>query len=172
MALVHVVTLNVGVPNLGQEFHSPETEHCLLAQPIPLIASVERIRQGAIFGSIFWEIGIEQINGDTVSTNALYGVFPSPNYNRAMFDLNRDTAIHGLNHVLRIPVLGFLGLASKRIQMLTEITLAIHKSDSDERSADISSRAERIPGQHAQAAAVGWDGGVEGDLHREICNCR
>jgi hypothetical protein len=108
MALVHVVTLDVGVPILGQEFHSTEAENRFLAQPVPLIASVERVRQRAIFGSVFREIGIEQIDGDAVSTNSLHGVFPSPNYNRTMFDLNRDTAIHGLNHVLRIPVLGFL----------------------------------------------------------------
>src|SRR5580765_3169193 len=116
MALVHVVALDVAVADFRQQFHPAKTEHGLLAQPIPLIASVERICQRAIFGSVFRKIGIEQINGNAIPTNSLHGVFPSPNYNRTMFDLNRDTAIYGLDHVLRIPVLWFLGLAPGSIQ--------------------------------------------------------
>ena len=49
------------------------------ARPPGTADTVDRLRRenssSAIFGSVFWEIGVEEIDGDAVSTNSLYVYF-------------------------------------------------------------------------------------------------
>ena len=52
--------------------------------------------------------------------------------------------------------------------MLAEKALAVEQRDADDRQAQVGHRAERVAGEHAEAAAVSRDRRVERDLHREV----
>src|SRR5690606_19216301 len=57
-----------------------------------------------------------------------------------------------------------------RVDLLAKIALPAHERHGDHRYLEIGRRAQRVAGQHAEAAAVRRDGGLERDLHREIAD--
>ena len=52
--------------------------------------------------------------------------------------------------------------------MLLEIALAVQQRERHQRNAQVRRRAQRVAGQHAQAARVGRHRGLDGDLHGEV----
>ena len=146
VALVQVIRANIEVERLEHP-HAADAEHDLLAQPICLVAAVEKVRDRAI-------------------------VKPAADPHRAPVDGHGHLRRQRLGPMLGLPRIRLRNLPAVGVDALAEIAFPAHERDADERDSEIRGRAHRIAGQHSQAAAVRRDFAAQRNLHREVRHAR
>ncbi len=132
----------------------PSAQHDLLLQAVVRVAAIEVIGQPAIPARIAIEIGIEQIDRHDVAVAAHQVVAPCAHRHIAAFHRHRDPRGFFRAEVSGIPRLHFFGLIAGLVQMLLEISFAMHQRKRDQRNAKIRCGAQRVSGKHSQAAGV------------------
>src|SRR5205085_10502003 len=93
---------------------------------------------------------------------------PGADVHLASFDQHRRARIDWLELLLGAPRDWLLALITLLVEMLLEVALSMQQRHTNHRDRKISGGAERVAGEHPQAAAIGRDGLVERDLHGEI----
>ena len=151
-----------------QQLQAAQAENDFLRKAISLVAAIEAIGQVAVPFGVFGNVGVEQIDGDDVAVDTQHVVFPGANPDLPLFDLDRDAAVDRFEGAFGFPLLRLLGLLARGVEILAEISLAVDQRDGHQGRAQIGGGAERVAGQHAQAATVGRHVGIERDLHREV----
>ena len=151
VAFVHVVHVYAQAQRMGHA-HAAHAQHDLLLQPVIRVAAVEVVGQSAVPSRIFVEVGVEQINRHHVAGLPAHVIAPRAHRHHAVFHLDRDPRRLFRAKVRRVPGLHFLALHARRAQMLLEIPFAMHQGKRRQRHAQVGRRAQRVSGQHAQAA--------------------
>jgi hypothetical protein len=86
VAFVHMEALHRRKPKPPKRAHSSHAEDHLLAQPVALIAAVEKRRQLAIPRSIFLDARIQEEEWDRVACAAPDAILPSADGDRPSLD--------------------------------------------------------------------------------------
>ena len=63
-----------------------------------------------------------------------------------------------------------LGLLAGGVEVLAEVSAAMHQRDGDHGRGGVRRRAQGVAGQHAQATGVGGKRRRQRDLHGEVCD--
>ena len=71
MSFVHVKNANLGIAESTQHGDAADPQNYFLAQSIPLITAVEKIRKASIRRIVFLQICIEKIKRNRVSGDPL-----------------------------------------------------------------------------------------------------
>lgn len=95
---------------------------------------------------------------------------PRAELHGATFDRDGDTIGQLFQMLGGPPFRGRFELPSARIDALREVAFAMQQRHRHERQTHVGGSANGIAREHAQAAAVGRQLGVESDLHREVCD--
>ena len=170
VAFVHVVDVYTQAQRVGHA-HAAHAQHDLLLQAVVGVAAVQVIGQAAIPARVSFEIGIEQVDGHHVPEAALRG--RSARRARSQCGLRLRTVTRAGSSVQKSA--GFQGCTSSlctpvAVEMLLEVSLAVQQREGDQGNAQVGGGAQRVAGQHAQAARVGGHGRIDGNFHREVCD--
>ena len=87
-----MVGLDLVVPELLQELQTPEAEDNFLRQAILLVAAVEAVGELAIPIGIVRQVGVEQVDRDGVTVNALHVILPGADPDLALLNFDADAA--------------------------------------------------------------------------------
>jgi hypothetical protein len=169
MAFIHMVDSGQ-TTQVVQKFRAGKAQDGFLAETIVRVASVKMIGQMAVVGIVAFDVGIEQKDRNDMAFAANDVEAPGLNFDISVLDVDRNCGFGRGKPILRAPGnIGF-SLLALRVQMLAEVAAAMHKGNGSHRRTRIRGRTQRIAGQHAQAAGVGRDGGIERDFHGKVTN--
>jgi len=167
VTLVHVIAHELEAQGL-QHGDTPHAQHHLLLHPVGLIAAVQVMGDVAVARVVHRQVGVQQQDGDAAIDQRAQHVKPAPHPHQATFKLQRHGGRQPRRVAGGIPVVGMLDLPTLRVDFLAEITGPGHQGDRHHRQADVCCGTQAVPRQHAQAATVGGDIVLQGDLHGEI----
>ncbi len=170
VSFIHVKAGQGCVAECPQHPQPTHAQDAFLAQAVIRIAAVQVVRQLAVPGGVFSDVSVQEIDGHGEAAAAFDFVFPRADPNRSAIYRHVDLASRLLQEITNRPFDRFFGLPSVRIQALLKVPLAVKQRDGHHRNPQISCRADRIPGQDAQTATVGWHAGFKPDFHGEISN--
>ena len=154
VALVHVADLRLTAKRV-QQMNATKTEDGLLAEPVVRVAAVEVVGESAIVGVVALDVGVQQEDGDDMAGTADDIKSPGANGDFAALHLDADRSTRFWEHDLRRPEDVGLSLLARGVEVLLEITVAMHERDCDQGSAGVGCRTQRIAGEHAETARVG-----------------
>src|SRR3972149_3296349 len=100
--------------------------------------------------------------------DAAHSVAPGAQLARPVLDGHPGGRVQRLQSVGGRPIDRGFRLAALRVQVLAEVSLAMGQRDRDHREPQVGGGAQRIAREDAKTAGVRRDGGLEGDLHREV----
>ena len=167
MALVHVVDGRL-IAECGEHAGAAHAEDGFLAEAVVAIAAVEAVGEIAVFGVIYVQVSVEQVDADLAAGYALDGVTEGADGDGTAFDLDGDPGLLGFRVERDVPGLGFFGLLAVGGEVLAEVAFPMGEGNGDQREAHVGGGAEGVAGEHAQAARVGVHLGLDGDLHGEV----
>src|SRR6266567_967174 len=165
MPFIHVIAGEVCVTQFAKDSHSADAEQGFLAQPVMSIIAVEMVGESSIPGRVFRQVRVEQIDRNLVPENSANRIFPRPETNLPPFDFYGSSCSVLFEQPLGMPLRIFFELIAPRVEPLTKVAPAVDQRYADHRSSEVSSGTERVPSQNTQASAVGWNPGLERDLH-------
>ena len=167
VALVHVVDLGLDAERLQQR-DAAEAEHGLLAEAVVGVAAVEVVGEAAVVGVVAFEVGVEQEDGDDVAGDAHDIEAPGADGDVAPLHGDRDDLLRAGQQGLRRPGHVGLGLLADGVEVLAEVSAAMHQGDGDHGRGGVRGGAQGVAGEHAQAAGVGGQRRGERDFHGEV----
>ena len=127
VALVHVVDVDLQPESVGHA-DAAHAEHDLLLEAVVRVAAVEVVGKAAIPAGVFFDVGIEQIDGNDVAGAAFEVVAPGAHGNGAVFNGDGNAGRLLAAVVGWIPGLNLLGLRAGGVKMLLEVALAMQQS--------------------------------------------
>ena len=170
----------VQVPSLGleteraQSTDSPDAQNNFLPKSYLAIAAIESRRQLSFRGCVFLQIRIQQVKLYTTYLHAPDGDHHHTAANRHSDEtrLPFGAQLASERSVMPIELLVYLLLPAIPRQVLMEVTLRVHKSDTDERYAQVTRFLAVITCQHTQPTRIDGERLVQGELSGEIGNQR
>ena len=169
VALIHVIDAHVVFQRL-QHAEAAQPQDHLLNQPVVGVAAIEMVGDAAIPRLILFQVGVQHVDRDGVPGHALHVIAPGADMHRAPFDIDGHARLFLSQPRLWIPGLGVLGLTAVSVEHLTKVAFAVHQRDGGQRQTHVGRGAQRVAGQHTQAAAVGGHAGVNRDLHGKVAD--
>lgn len=124
MSLVHVEPLERVVAERAEHPHTADAENHLLAQPVAVVAAIEKMGERAIEVRIRRDVRVQQVHGHD-ALGSLNDVPPAAKLYRSPFDEDRDVRRLLDEEILHRPVDGILGLSAGRIEALAKVALAV-----------------------------------------------
>ena len=122
-----------------------DAEQHFLADPIVLIAAVQRIGKRAVVIGVLRQVGIQQIDGHDESGQAVNAVAPGANVDVAILDANRKRHFDRGKNGFRLPRIGLLDLVPSLIEALAEIALSVRQRDRHHGQFQVGCRAQHVP---------------------------
>ena len=142
--------------NGGKRPQPSDPQQDFLANPGPLISSIQPRREAAVFLAVLWHVRIEQEQGDTPHRNA-------PNAGKdgslAGVDLDQDCVSRPIDRRHQGKLGGVeigirLLLPTGLVEGLVEVTLAVEQSTGDQRNPQVRGTLKMVPRQHAETSRV------------------
>ena len=146
------------MPSARERLYAANAEHDLLTHPHLLVAAVKLGGNQSVFGVVFRNVGVEQVNVDAADAQ-----FPNLGEDFAIQDRHRNqklrvVAVHFANRqVMKILVEADRLLHAVLVDLLPEIAVPIKQTDRDEVQIEIAGRFAMIAGENAEAAGIIWD---------------
>lgn len=144
MPFVEVELADRRVAETRQHPHAAYTEDDFLGEAVPIVATVEFVRQAPVALGVLRHVGIEEQErhepayaGDVV--------LPGPDVDGPALDRHLRTRRERPQTALRFPVLLPLQLPARVVERLREVTLAMQQRDPDDRQAEVGAGPQRIP---------------------------
>ena len=167
VAFVHVIAHELEAQGL-EHGDAPHAQHHLLLDPVGLVAAVQIVGDVAVARVVHRQVGVQQQDGHATVDPGAQHIKPAAHPHLATFQFQRHGGLQPRRVAGGFPVVGMLDLPALRIDLLAEIAGPGHQGDRDHRHADVCRGAQGVACQHPQAAAVGGDIALQGDLHGEI----
>ena len=145
-----------------------DPQYHFLTDTIVSISAVEKMRQGAVPCGIFRQVRIQKQNRHVCTGNSCKLVAPRPQNDGAILDLYGRPLRQLREVLLDFPFGRRFMLPPRLVEILGQISFSMQQGDRDDAHSRIGAGAQRIAGQHPEAAGVGWHRGIHRDLHGKI----
>ncbi len=132
------------------------------------VSAVERIRDGPIPGTVFGQIGIEQIHRDGMARHAGDVMTPGTNVHGPALDFDGDSRLHRFGEIVDRPGHRLLRLPPLLIEPLIKIAPPVEQRDADHRHAQIGCGTNRVAGQNPESSRIGRHQRIQADLHGKV----
>ncbi len=154
----------------AEHTHAADAEQNFLGETIVGIAAVERTSEFAIARIIHGQIGIEEVYGNFVASNAFGGVAPGTKFDTAIFQGDRDARSFLFEEFFDVPNHRFFGLGAFFRKALGEETFTVEERNGNHGQADVGGSADGVTGKNAQAATIAGHVVLESNLHGKVSN--
>lgn len=109
----------------AEHLHTTHAEDNFLTESVVRVAPVQPMRQRAVPGRIFGQIGVQQVNRDHRARRAADVVLPGAQLDRAAFERDRGPVRQLPHKILHDPLDGVLRLPAAAVECLVEVPLAV-----------------------------------------------
>ena len=168
MPFVHVEAPQVPVAQGSEDANAADAQDDFLAQAVPVVAAIEVVGELLVPGTVFREIGVQEVYRHHKTADALDLIFPGPDLHFPALDGHRGPLRHLRQEIIDGPLHRLFGLVAQGVQPLVKIAFAVEQADGHHGHLEIGGRTDGVSGQGSQPAAVSGHAGLQGDLHGEI----
>ena len=168
VALVHVEDRRRQA-EAAQDAHAADAEHELLAQPVPAVAAVERVRDVAGPVGVALDLRVEEVERDAPDLRVPDADPDGHEPAVVVGELDHRRHRHeGERQPVRVVARIALDLPVVLVEPLAEVPAAVEEADADEGDAELGSRLQVVAGEDAETAGVDRQALVEPELGREV----
>src|SRR5262249_34090949 len=156
----------------AQRANAADTQDHLLADAHVGVAAVELGGDAPVLGGVLWDVGIEQVERNAADLDAP-DAGPDFAARERHTDQERRTVWLRFGDERQVEEVVFriaFLLPAIDVEILAEVTLAVHQADAHEGNAEVAGGLEVVAGEHAEASRVDRHAFVDAELHGEVAD--